>query len=520
MPRKHRAYRPKIKGCYECSQRRISCDRATPQCQKCASRGIECSGLGIRHRFNNGIAARGKWAGKTAPCVEEQVPRIGNLNSQDSTPGKLLETANLPIAFQHYSSAADVVEPTRSVQLESCEDVLAENINTEVYPNLDDLLIYSLNECDELSVAVNPIHLDTHSLTYPAHIISQPSPSSGSPRERLLLLHFSDHIAKEMVAIDGLHNGWRHLVLPIAHEDTLVMNAVLSVSAFHLSVTKSKKQNMQALLAGSAVESLLQPQQETDADRLYTRTIMGLRQRQELRGCDPYTRHSVLLAILVLLTAAMVTASEDFPVLFNMLQAALEAIGGEDGLGGGELADFMIRQIRKMRVYAAPLLSEQSGLKTLSSQAQMAQLFDCLNYCSQQRPGHAAAVSHITTLIGQAHEIYLRQAIWDPSYGPPIPPDSFSDSINRVERFKETLETFPPGSPGEQVLIWASFMAASDCVLEEHKSFFEHLLLRYYMRSGFVNVLRGLQHLRVIWTRRSLGDRWTSLLPQARIFLM
>lgn len=125
------------------------------------------------------------------------------------------------------------------------------------------------------------------------------------------------------------------------------MNAVLSVSAFHLSVTKSKKQNMQALLAGSAVESLLQPQQETDADRLYTRTIMGLRQRQELRGCDPYTRHSVLLAILVLLTAAMVTASEDFPVLFNMLQAALEAIGGEDGLGGGELADFMIRQIRK-----------------------------------------------------------------------------------------------------------------------------------------------------------------------------
>lgn len=119
----------------------------------------------------------------------EQVPRIGNLNSQDSTPGKLLETANLPIAFQYYSSAADVVEPTRSVQLESCEDVLAENINTEVYPNLDDLLIYSLNECDELSVAVNPIHLDTHSLTYPAHIISQPSPSSGSPRERLLLLH-------------------------------------------------------------------------------------------------------------------------------------------------------------------------------------------------------------------------------------------------------------------------------------------------------------------------------------------
>lgn len=205
MPRKHRAYRPKIKGCYECSQRRISCDRATPQCQKCASRGIECSGLGIRHRFNNGIAARGKWAGKTAPCVDEYGARSHlasitdmsrretalHLDSQEASKDeRLLETANLPITFQHYSSTTDVAEPTRSVQLVSCEDVLAEEITSRVYANSDDLSIESLGECDELSVAkVNPIHHNIHSLIYPAHMISQPSPSSGSPWERLLLLH-------------------------------------------------------------------------------------------------------------------------------------------------------------------------------------------------------------------------------------------------------------------------------------------------------------------------------------------
>ncbi|KAB8271335.1 hypothetical protein BDV30DRAFT_149298 [Aspergillus minisclerotigenes] len=41
-------------GCYECSQRRIHCDRVQPCCGKCASRGIPCSGLGVRYRFRDG----------------------------------------------------------------------------------------------------------------------------------------------------------------------------------------------------------------------------------------------------------------------------------------------------------------------------------------------------------------------------------------------------------------------------------------------------------------------------------
>lgn len=38
-------------GCYECSQRRVNCDKAEPVCGKCQSRGIACSGYGIRYRF-------------------------------------------------------------------------------------------------------------------------------------------------------------------------------------------------------------------------------------------------------------------------------------------------------------------------------------------------------------------------------------------------------------------------------------------------------------------------------------
>lgn len=166
-----------------------------------------------------------------------------------------------------------------------------------------------------------------------------------------------------------------------------------------------------------------------------------------------------------------------------------------------------------MRVYAAPFISEKNGFQALSSQGQTEQVFECLNYCSQQRPDAAAAAPFIMSLVLQAHDIYLRQAL-------PLLP-SASDSTTLVQRFKQTLEHFPHELPGEQVLVWATFIAASDCVLDEHKAFFEDVFLRYFVRSGFRNVLRGLDQLRKIWARRSAGGtRWTAVLPQAGVFVM
>lgn len=45
-------------GCYQCSQRRIHCDRTQPSCGKCVSRGILCSGFGVRYRFCDGFGGR------------------------------------------------------------------------------------------------------------------------------------------------------------------------------------------------------------------------------------------------------------------------------------------------------------------------------------------------------------------------------------------------------------------------------------------------------------------------------
>lgn len=58
------------------------------------------------------------------------------------------------------------------------------------------------------------------------------------------LITVSEHIATEMIAFDGFHNGWRHLILPLAQIDNLVLNAVLAAAEAHQRI------NQENLLSG------------------------------------------------------------------------------------------------------------------------------------------------------------------------------------------------------------------------------------------------------------------------------
>lgn len=139
----------------------------------------------------------------------------------------------------------------------------------------------------------------------------------------------SDHIAPEMVVVDDKFNGWRQCVLPIASADDLLMCSVLAVSAFHLN-GRHLSQNV------------------ADPNRLYAEAIRELQNRKDLATYDKQTKQLVILAIVVLLVAAMVNGCSDFPILFHMLESALQVSGGEDGLlDEGELAEFSRRQIHK-----------------------------------------------------------------------------------------------------------------------------------------------------------------------------
>ncbi|KAE8373370.1 hypothetical protein BDV26DRAFT_69171 [Aspergillus bertholletiae] len=60
----------RVKGCYNCSQRRLNCDRGNP-CQKCVKKGLHCSGLGVRYRFINGVAPLIRLSGAVNSLVQQ-----------------------------------------------------------------------------------------------------------------------------------------------------------------------------------------------------------------------------------------------------------------------------------------------------------------------------------------------------------------------------------------------------------------------------------------------------------------
>lgn len=143
------------------------------------------------------------------------------------------------------------------------------------------------------------------------------------------------------MAFDGPHNGWRYIILPIAHADELVMNAVLTVSASHISLQREEWQSPDNRPVG------LRSDYPLNSESFYERTIQGLKQRRDWAESTYEAKQSIIVTILVLLTLVMVNGRNDFPILFNMLDAASNILGGEESLCGSELGDFIIRQVRK-----------------------------------------------------------------------------------------------------------------------------------------------------------------------------
>ncbi|KAF6804899.1 hypothetical protein CSOJ01_09861 [Colletotrichum sojae] len=329
-------------------------------------------------------------------------------------------------------------------------------------------------------------------------IARYPAPTSMGmlePWKEFLLAHFSEAIAPEMVFVDDCFNGWRHIILPLAWSHEIVMDSVLAVSAFHI-------------YGRAAVQPVVNP------DRLYTRAIIQLLARKDLAGLDQETRQLIVLAIVVLLVSIMVNGMSDLPIVFQMLESAINTVGGEELIAKGGVGGFLLRQIRKMRVYAAPLISQAAGIHAFLYHAE--ESFDCLYYYCGLYPDQVSTFDLLVDLRQQAFKIYLHRVLAGKSNV------SSADSERLIENYKETLESFPKESFGEHCLIWPTFIAALECRNPEQQSFFEQFLTRQYHRNRFVNLLRALELLRNVWSQDGAenGVNWPALIPDLRVFIM
>lgn len=90
--------------CPRCKSRRIPCDRTLPRCRKCISRNYDCPGYQTVLRWDQGVASRGKLAGRSVPLQgdgQEPVRTLGEnhlysqqtlqLSALNNGPGALVD---------------------------------------------------------------------------------------------------------------------------------------------------------------------------------------------------------------------------------------------------------------------------------------------------------------------------------------------------------------------------------------------------------------------------------------------
>ncbi|KAK1854853.1 hypothetical protein CCHR01_02533 [Colletotrichum chrysophilum] len=502
MARRKRKYVPKVKGCYECSQRRIDCDGTKPSCFKCTTRGIQCSGFGLQYKFLDGFSrrARPQSLGNRSALLKDALAQSSKSTSSrlryhncHATTSEHEKPHDSWEAIYWESSTLDIYDTAQQdalidACLQTSPRMNDEGSDPEV-PNSS-----AVEEKDVAENASSSTTTEVEAVVRPRKPAMLASLSILEPWKEFLIAHFSESIAPEMVVIDDCFNGWRHLVLPLAWTNEMIMDSVLAVSAFHI--------------AGKAAS-----QAELDPYRLYTRAIHQLLNRKDLVDWDKETRQFVILAIMVLLVSVMVNGLSDFPIVFQMLESAIDAVGGEDVIkDGAEMGGFLLRQIHKMRVYAAPLLSQEAGVDAIMYHGK--ESFDCLYYYHSLYPDYCSTFDHLADLRQQAFSIYLNRALGDS-----IMRESSAELINS---YQKGLESLPDGSVGEHCLVWPTFIAALECRNHKQQSFFEQFLLRQYHRNQFSNILKALELLRSIWDQTGRGSEtnWPALIPSMRVFIM
>lgn len=98
-------------ACRTCRRRGRKCDRSLPTCQSCRDRGVLCEGYVLRWA---GVAARGRFAGKTIPLETPSGTVSNESGSTNGVESGLVQSndrpAKPPLIHEIISGAGDGVD--------------------------------------------------------------------------------------------------------------------------------------------------------------------------------------------------------------------------------------------------------------------------------------------------------------------------------------------------------------------------------------------------------------------------
>ncbi|VUC22868.1 unnamed protein product [Clonostachys rosea] len=502
------------KACYHCMKRRIKCDLTLPKCQKCAKKGLECPGYGIRYRFSDD---------NTTVLSEEAH-----------------QTTSFPAAARDWKWVDDRRRKKARVQRQSVSN---STCSTPKSSENKDMVASRMHPAAETTLV--PMHshdswapgdVDCSDPISPTVELVLPGPARPlcnlHPKMRFFFHHFSTHVSPVMLMYDDEGNGYRHQILPLATSDPLVARAVCVAAAFHLS--------------------WWMPQLRLPAESCRAAII------SKLMKSSFNLNDQTWATIILLIVADLVTGHEHAIVLYQMLAAFLDARAQHKAQGesvrASQLEGFLHYQSRMLSFFANPVLGESKALtdygQVLGNPLESFEKYaPKRRHAPEQRPpvynearNPGLSFCDSTTplygeIVREATQIYIYRARMEEEANNSRPHDTTNTmplqsghnqvltariptTSCRVARMRRLFEKVDPSSPGSHTIAWPAFIAAAEASKEEDRQFFSATLERIWASTRYANVLRGLNALPMIWERQRHGERWTTVLPQLKTFVM
>ncbi|RAK81991.1 Zn(II)2Cys6 transcription factor [Aspergillus fijiensis CBS 313.89] len=486
----------KSRGCFQCTKRRIVCDRAEPTCQKCLKKGIECSGLG-RFRFGNGVATRGKLKGSPIPvlnvdpvsihkqCVSivSQIRWSHERKKRVSKSRASKPVSNAPVNGQHDAVGRFSPMSLENRLLPRSEPVVAlPTTSTSTTIGID-----KTNFAQDSATVVSPeedVENDnadkTVILTRRMDQAVQPWIAPLSSQIRGLFHYFANNIAPVMVLLD-ISNGYRDFILPMACQDEVLQRAVAVVAAQHVGLRQP------ALLAAA------------EADRSVI--ISRLLRASNLGSPDQVFNPATWATLLVLLVGETVTGSPEYKFLLQTLFTMAKNVKSS---GHPQLHEFLLRQTDMFSFLGGSLLNKDEGLKTLSHPVDSGVWLPSSVRADAQH-NRTLWLARRSFTIGA--QIYLMRMT------------SNESSWHLREELRRLIAQAHPTDPGAHGFVWPCFIAAADSTEPEHRAFFTYYMGAIHSNTLFANITKAIDALPAIW--KSTSKKWTETLPDvSRILIM
>ncbi|KAK6216999.1 acriflavine sensitivity control protein acr-2 [Colletotrichum tabaci] len=208
------------KPCHNCRRRRLRCDRSYPHCHKCTAGGQECLGYGKLFRWTEGVASRGKLAGKTT------ITFSADTTTTTTTTSTLLT-----------SSRASTLEPSDASASSSAASTSDRRLHHNNHHHHQDPPAASAEDASTALVvsAVRPAGTETQFTQTAPWTLVDPLFQGVEHHYRHYLSYFTTRVCRDLVSWDlPDRNPFRSLI-PLTKAHPLLQHIIVAASAAHMS---------------------------------------------------------------------------------------------------------------------------------------------------------------------------------------------------------------------------------------------------------------------------------------------